>query len=179
MSDKPVISPELPWEKVAVMCPDVIWDSKEKIFKMWYSGGEQYEPDAIGYATSKDGINWTKRKDNPVFAYNAKKEWEQHKVTACQVIKRKNDYLMFYIGFKDINYAQIGMAKSKDGITGWERYSGNPIIKPGTGWDSSAVYKPFVVPDKKNNRWLLFYNGRKESHEQIGIAIHEGMDLGF
>ena len=30
---------------------------------MWYSGGEQYEPDAIGYATSKDGIDWTKCRD--------------------------------------------------------------------------------------------------------------------
>ena len=38
----------------------VIWDKHENIFKMWYSGGEQYEPDAIGYATSKDGLHWTK-----------------------------------------------------------------------------------------------------------------------
>jgi predicted GH43/DUF377 family glycosyl hydrolase len=179
VSDKPVISPELPWEKVAVMCPDVVWDKEEKIFKMWYSGGEQYEPDAIGYATSKDGITWTKYSENPVFAYNAENEWEQHKVTACQVIKRKNDFLMFYIGFRNINYAQIGMARSKDGITGWERYSENPIIKPGTGWDASAVYKPYAVPDKKNNRWLLYYNGRNDSIEQIGVVIHEGMDLDF
>ena len=26
MSDRPVLSPERPWEKVAVMCPHVIWD---------------------------------------------------------------------------------------------------------------------------------------------------------
>ena len=67
MSDKPVLSPDQPWEKVAVMCPDVIWDDKTKLYKMWYSGGEQYEPDAIGYATSPDGMVWTKREDNPVF----------------------------------------------------------------------------------------------------------------
>jgi beta-1,2-mannobiose phosphorylase / 1,2-beta-oligomannan phosphorylase len=178
-SDKPVLSPELTWEKVAVMCPHVNWDVKEKIFKMWYSGGEQYEPDAIGYATSKDGLHWTKHKNNPVFAYDAKNEWEQHKVTACQVIKRKNDYLMFYIGFKNIDYAQIGMARSKNGISGWERYSENPIIKPGNGWDASAVYKPYALPDKKNKCRLLYYNGRNGGHEQIGIAIHQGMDLGF
>jgi len=178
-SKKPVLSPELSWEKVAVMCPHVNWDEKERIFKMWYSGGEQYEPDAIGYATSKDGLNWTKEPNNPVFAYDAKNEWEQHKVTACQVIKRKNDYLMLYIGFKNIDYAQIGMARSKDGITDWERYSENPIIKPGDGWDASAVYKPYAVPDKKNNRWLLYYNGRNGGHEQIGIAIHKGLNFDF
>lgn len=177
--DRPVLSADLPWEKVAVMCPHVIWDKEAGLFKMWYSGGEQYEPDAIGYATSKDGINWEKYTGNPVFANNVDNEWEKAKVTACQVIKRDNDYLMFYIGFKNVDYAQIGMAKSKDGTTNWERYENNPIIKPGAGWDSSAVYKPYAVADTKNDRWLLYYNGRREHHEQIGIAIHNGLDLGF
>ena len=176
-STDPVLSPDVPWEKVAVMCPHVIWDEQTQLFRMWYSGGEQYEPDAIGYATSKDGLNWEKYKNNPVFSNNTQNEWEQAKVTACQVIKRSNDYLMFYIGFKNIDYAQIGMARSKDGITNWERFKENPIIKPGIGWDSSAVYKPYAILD--NNRWLLYYNGRREGHEQIGIAIHKGIDLGF
>lgn len=176
-NSEPVLLPDVPWEKVAVMCPHVIWDKKGKLFKMWYSGGEQYEPDAIGYATSKDGMKWEKYSNNPVFANNTSNEWEQAKVTACQVIKRSKDYLMLYIGFKDINYAQIGMARSKDGISNWERFKDNPIIKPGSGWDASAVYKPYAIPDKK--RWLLYYNGRNRGLEQIGIAIHEGLNLGF
>ncbi len=67
MSDKPVLSAEKPWEKVAVMCPHVIFDDKERLYRMWYSGGEQYEPNAIGYATSPDGVNWTKHDHNPIF----------------------------------------------------------------------------------------------------------------
>ena len=66
-SDKPVLSPEQPWEKVAVMCPHVLFDEKQKLYRMWYSGGEQYEPNAIGYATSEDGLKWTKHEKNPVF----------------------------------------------------------------------------------------------------------------
>jgi hypothetical protein len=50
-------------------------------------------------------------------------------------------------------------------------------MKPGMGWDSSAIYKPYAIT--YNNRWLLYYNGRRNNHEQIGIAIHEGLDLGF
>ena len=199
-SADPVLSPDVPWEKVAVMCPHVIWDKQTQLFRMWYSGGEQYEPDAIGYATSKDGLNWEKYKNNPVFSNNTQNEWEQAKVTACQVIKRsRNDFVVALAGkygaeklakfseryrndpgvwsFKNIDYAQIGMARSKDGITNWERFKENPIIKPGIGWDSSAVYKPYAILD--NNRWLLYYNGRREGHEQIGIAIHKGIDLGF
>ncbi|WP_214072989.1 family 43 glycosylhydrolase [Mucilaginibacter sp. dw_454] len=177
MSAKPVLSPEVGWEKTAVMCPHVLWDKEAKVFKMWYSGGEQYEPDAIGYATSKDGLHWEKYTGNPVFANDPSHTWEQAKVTACQVIKENGQYYMFYIGFRDIDYAQIGMAKSKDGITNWVRYSGNPIIKPGNGWDASAVYKPFAIYDGK--QWLLWYNGRHDGVEQIGAATHQGRDLGF
>ena len=100
------------------MCPHVIWDKHENIFKMWYSGGEQYEPDAIGYATSKDGLHWTKWDKNPIFKADPAQSWEQHKVTACQVIERENDYLMFYIGFYDINFAQIGMAPKTESMIG-------------------------------------------------------------
>lgn len=179
-SKQPVLSPELAWEKVAVMCPHVEWDAKEKLWKMWYSGGEQYEPNAIGYATSKDGLNWTKYGGNPIFSADPARQWEQHKVTACQIIKRKKDYLMFYIGFRDENFAQIGMARSKDGITGWTRYEHNPIILPTPdGWDASACYKPFAIQEPKKDRWLLWYNGRNGGLEQIGVVIHKGKNLEF
>ena len=45
---------------IAVMCPSVIWDGQARLFRMWYSGGEQNEPNAIGYATSPDGLTWKK-----------------------------------------------------------------------------------------------------------------------
>ncbi|MDR1154548.1 MAG: hypothetical protein LBL04_07535 [Bacteroidales bacterium] len=177
-SAEPVLKPELPWEKVALMCPHVNWDEEEGIFKMWYSGGEQYEPNAIGYATSRDGLYWEKYGGNPVFAAEPAREWEQHKVTACQVIKRKKDYLMFYIGFHDEHLAQIGMAKSPDGVDNWTRYEGNPIIFPTPGgWDASACYKPFAIQEK--DRWMLWYNGRNGSLEQIGLAIFNDRNLNF
>ena len=178
MSDKPVLSPEKPWEKVAVMCPHVLWDEQARLFRMWYSGGEQYEPNAIGYATSPDGLAWTKHKENPVFAPDPKSDWEKHKVTACQVIRLGDRHVMFYIGFRDDSTAQIGIARSKDGITGWQRHRANPIVRVGKGhWDHDACYKPYAVFDGK--KWLLWYNGRHGSLEQIGLATHQGEDLGF
>lgn len=178
MSDKPVLSPEKPWEKVAVMCPHVIWDEAAKQFRMWYSGGEQYEPDAIGYATSADGLAWAKCDANPIFRFDPNKEWEQHKVTACQVEKRGDWHLMFYIGFRDEHHAQIGLARSRDGITNWQRHPANPLIRPGRDqWDHDACYKPCAIFDGR--KWLLWYNGRHGRLEQIGVALHDGEDLGF
>ena len=178
MSDRPVLSPEKPWEKVAVMCPHVLFDDHEKRYRMWYSGGEQHEPNAIGYATSPDGVRWTKDDRNPVFKPDARNPWEKDRVTACQVLRRGDWHLMFYIGFRDQHHAQIGLACSRDGVTGWRRHPANPIIRPGVNrWDHDAVYKPFAVFDGR--RWLLWYNGRKGGVEQIGLALHEGEDLGF
>jgi predicted GH43/DUF377 family glycosyl hydrolase len=178
MSEKPVLAPDRPWEKVAIMCPDVIWDDPAKQYKMWYSGGEQYEPDAIGYATSPDGMTWTRRGDNPIFKADPKIEWERDKVTACQVVFDEGWYLMFYIGFRDVDHAQIGVARSKDGITNWQRLAANPIIRPGRNeWDSDACYKPYAIFD--GTQWLLWFNGRRGASEQIGAAIHQGRNLGF
>ena len=178
MSDRPVLSPERPWEKVAVMCPDVVWDGKARLYKMWYSGGEQNEPNAIGYATSPDGLTWTKYSTNPIFVPDPRNPWEQHKVTACQVIRRDGWYLMFYIGFRDEEHAQIGVARSRDGIHNWQRHPENPIIRPGENrWDHDACYKPYAIFD--GARWLLWYNGRHGGLEQIGVVLHPGADLGF
>jgi predicted GH43/DUF377 family glycosyl hydrolase len=177
-TDKPVLSAEQPWEKVAVMCPHVLYDDKEKQYRMWYSGGEQYEPNAIGYATSSDGLKWTRHESNPIFRPEPRNAWEKDRVTACQVVRDGDAYLMFYIGFRDEQHAQIGLARSPDGVTGWRRHPANPILRPGEGmWDADAVYKPYAIFDGR--RWLLWYNGRKGNVEQIGVAIHEGKDLGF
>jgi predicted GH43/DUF377 family glycosyl hydrolase len=178
MSAQPVLSAVEPWEKVAVMCPHVIWDEQAKLFRMWYSGGEQYEPDAIGYASSPDGLHWTRHPSNPVFRPGTEKVFDQARVTGCQVVRRGNWYYMFYIGFRDVDHAQIGIARSRDGITGWERHPDNPIVRPGQdAWDGDACYKPFAIFDGR--KWLLWYNGRHGALEQIGLVLHEGEDLGF
>jgi len=176
--EKPVLTAEDPWEKVAVMCPHVVYDAGRKEYRMWYSGGEQYEPNAIGYATSPDGRKWSKHKGNPIFRPDPSTEWEKDRVTACQVVRQGDWHVMFYIGFADRDRAQIGLARSKDGITNWERHPANPIIRPGKDrWDADAVYKPYAIFDGK--RWLLWYNGRRGGVEQIGVAIHDGEGLGF
>jgi predicted GH43/DUF377 family glycosyl hydrolase len=178
LSAQPVLRAEREWERQCVMCPHVIWDASARQFKMWYSAGERREPNAIGYATSPDGLRWTKDARNPIFRPDPTLAWERHKVTACQVEQRGDGYLMFYIGFRDEAHAQIGLARSADGITGWQRHPQNPIVRPGQDrWDHDACYKPYAVFDGR--QWLLWYNGRRGRLEQIGVVMHPGEDLGF
>ena len=179
MSSEPALSAEAPWEKVAVMCPHVLWDDRSNRYRMWYSGGEQNEPNAIGYATSADGLHWQKDPANPIFKPDPANPWERDRVTGCQVIYEGGWYQMFYIGFQDESFARIGLARSTDGVHDWQRHPQNPLIgcriENRTAWDYDAVYKPFAIWDGR--RWLLWYNGRRGGKEQIGLAIHEGRSL--
>jgi len=132
----------------------------------------------VGYATSPDGLTWKKQEGNPIYCAEPRNPWEKHKVTACQVEKVGAWHVMFYIGFQDEPTARICLARSKDGITNWQRQPANPIISPGKDkWDHDACYKPYAIFDGK--QWLLWYNGRHGSLEQIGVVLHEGEDLGF
>lgn len=178
---EPVIAPDQSWEKQAVMCPHVLYDEDENQYKMWYAAGCNHEPDAIGYAFSHDGISWEKYNLNPILKRDPDKLWEQHKVVAPCVVKENGWFYMFYVGHLHEERAQVGLARSRNGITGWEKHPDNPLIAPTEGtWDSVAVYKPFVM--KVNGQWIMWYNGAAYEEpiwvfEQIGMAYLEADSL--
>ena len=164
----PVLVPEADFEKESVMNPFVMYDGGR--FRMWYAAGETYEPNVVGYAESDDGVNWTKRPEGPVFACNPEKEYEQERIGAVDILKEEDGYLMFYIGYRDIHTACVCAARSRDGITGWERVPENPLVMPSPGeWDADSCYKPTVVKED-DGTIRLWYNGRRGGDEFIGYA---------
>lgn len=165
----PILVPEKKYEKNAVMNPCVLWDDKNQIFKMWYSAGDKYEPDVLCYAISKDGIKWEKYVHNPVFI-QGKEQYDKAKVGGCDIIEKDGKLIQFYIGYENIDNARICVSYSEDGIN-WKRDSDNPILSATkNAWDSDAVYKPTVCYRNEENKWYLWYNGRKENSECIGLA---------
>ncbi len=180
VGDQPVMVSDRPYEGPSVMNPFVMWDEDIKLYRMWYAAGETYEPRVLAYATSPDGIHWDKLPANPIFVGSREHPCEQDRVGACQVVKCDGWHYMFYIGYEDIDTARICVARSRNGITNWQRLPENPIVSPTIGgWDENACYKPSVIRDEENKRWLLWYNGRRKNAEYIGLVIHEGLDLGF
>jgi predicted GH43/DUF377 family glycosyl hydrolase len=179
VQEGPVLAAEGGWEKGAVMCPHVLAEGGPARrsfsaggFRMWYSGGEMFEPDAVGYAESADGIHWQRAAQNPVL--RAGTGWEGARVTAACIVPRERDYLAFYIGFGEgYERSQIGLARSADGVRDWERYPGNPVVTPGAAgeWDDCNVYKPYVL--RWRERWYLWYNASRASdrREQLGLAV--------
>ena len=173
----PVLIAEYEWEMPSVMNPCVIFENG--IYKMWYSAGENYEPCVLAYAESKDGISWKKHGSTPVFRADTKNTYEQNRVGGCQVIPTEDmGYVMFYIGYEDINTARICIARSPNGIDGWERCPLNPIVAPTPdSWDADSCYKPSVIWNEAHDLWQLWYNGRKGDDEFIGYAYKYGRQL--
>jgi hypothetical protein len=117
---------------------------------MWYTGynSEKSDTKYLGYATSKDGINWKRYPQNPV--YN--KKWTEDMF----VIKDKGQYYMYAEGKNDIAH----LLTSHDGIH-WNE-EGDLTIKKTNG---QIISGPYGTPTVwiENNKWYLFYERNDEA----------------
>lgn len=166
---EPVLLPETAFEFMSVMNPCVLYE--DGVYRMWYAAGETYEPNVLCYAESRDGIRWEKYAGNPIFGKGTA-DYEKDRVGGCQVIRTDDmGYLMFYIGYRDIDTACICAACSPDGKTGFRRSPLNPLVTATPGaWDEAAVYKPSMLWDDARGVWTVWFNGRRANREYIGLA---------
>jgi hypothetical protein len=136
----PVLTPGAPgsWDEQEADGPTVIKDDDDT-FKMWYHGcNADWTDCSIGYATSTDGVHWTKHTENPVLQGTAG-QWDESGVYWPRVIKNGATYEMWYY-----NDGKIGHATSSDGVA-WTKDTGNPVLSE--GWDGGGVSPPSLVLD--------------------------------
>ncbi|MFC1994510.1 hypothetical protein ACFLVI_04510, partial [Chloroflexota bacterium] len=147
----PVVNIGTTWDENGVGGASVIREDATT-YKMWYTGRDDDTTTlgllAIGYATSSDGISWTKDGSNPVFEMSTTPtDWDGQDVGAACVIPDGSSYIMYYTGYGPTIFSQIGMALSDDGLV-WTRASAiNPIIGTGAAasWEDWGVGAPCAV----------------------------------
>ena len=164
----PVLSPSLGWEgyRINKMC--VIKD--EETYKIWYSANDKVAfSTAIGYATSLDGISWTKNQQ-AVLLPGGSDDWDNFNIALGTVIKEDGHYKMWYHGGTWPTGAMIGLATSPDGIT-WTKYDDpatqespyhhcDPVLIKGRfmeDWDFHSVWYPAVL--KTTSGYKMWYSG--------------------
>jgi hypothetical protein len=91
------------------------------------------------------------------------------------VVRIEDWFYAFYLAFqRDPHVGRIGMARSHDGITNWERHPDNPILAPGKicTWNAAMVYKPHALWDERKHRWDVWFNASTilNGQERIGHA---------
>ena len=137
------------------------WIMKEDgLYHLWYTGYTSPDSSAkhLGYATSPDGISWTRHTGNPLCA--------GHWVEDMMVVKEDGTYYMFAEGKGD----RVHLLTSRDRIN-WTDHGTLDVRKA----DGKPISKgPFGTPAviRENSRWYLFYERRDEA---IWIAASEDL----
>ena len=171
----PVLTPTSgTWDQFSIQFPFVIRENGQ--YKMWYSSSPQadYNQCKIGYATSPDGINWTKLAE-PVLEAGTE-PWEAGGVMACYVMPVTGGYKIWYTGFTTAlanGNLYIGYAISEDGIS-WQRDTiNNPVLEPGVtgGWEGKWVWYPEVLfIDEMYYMWYAGSNIGFWDRIDVGLA---------
>lgn len=134
------------WDNSHLINPVVVMD--DTTFKMWYMGADDEGFGRVGYATSPDGITWTKFASNPVMDIGPLGAFDQTSAIPNSVIFDGTDYHMWYFGHNLNTGFRIGYATSTDGIS-WEKFASNPILELGApgSWDSNLNAQHSVLFD--------------------------------
>ncbi len=127
------------------------------IYKMWYTGynGPDTVIKYLGYATSPDGIKWTRYEGNPAFTGR----WTEDMF----VFRAENKYYMYAEGRKDIAHLLI----SDDGVS-WADKGDLKIIAA----NGDTIPGPYGTPSVliENGKWYLFY---ERDDEGVWIAVSD------
>lgn len=157
----------------SVFKPIVI--KRDSMYQMWYSGSDGNKSNT-GYATSFDGINWSKYENNPVLSTGQGSAWDSNVANASTVLYHDGKYRMWYHGnniraFADL---KIGYAESLNGIY-WYKAENNPILQPSSNeWDQTLIWFPCVIKNSLSDTtftYEMYYSGRApEYKDNLGLA---------
>ena len=144
-------------------------------YNMWYSGRSANESASgalrIFYATSSNGLTWTKWSTPVISPSSNPNAWDSATVTSPSVVRNGSSFGLWYTGLNQSGTTpQIGYATSSDGVN-WNKALTNPILALGSpgSWDSAGVEQPDVL--KGANGYMMYYDGfNATSAARIGLA---------
>ena len=139
-------------------------------YQMWYAMITDNRWWEIYTAISIDGMNWTPS-NGPVLKHGASQEFDSQWLIYPYVLWEGDRLVMYYTGY-DGTLGQTGIAYSTDGLN-WTKYGGNPVLRTGSGWESSlaaarGVFKQIVLQDTS---YFMIYSGFDYDTRSIGVAV--------
>ncbi len=155
------------WDAVYLAEPHVIYDGSQ--FRMWYNGASATTETLLGYATSPDGVHWTRYEENhPVLDAGPDGAWDDFAVARASVLYDGEQFKMWYEGH-DGRAWRIGYATSENSVK-WHKSAHNPILNLGAegAWDSVIVSEPNVLFDGATYR--LWHSGYDGDRYRVGLA---------
>ncbi len=114
----PLLTVSQPWEKGALFYPYVL--REKETWVMFYAAYWQDHPSsksatAIGLATSRDGVRWTRHAANPVLTPTPGSAYDSIYTSSQAVLRDGDGYKLYYGGRVDMvhKYFAIGLASTR------------------------------------------------------------------
>jgi len=162
--------------------PRVVLKMGATDYRMWYEAVGSNSITQVGYATSTDGLTWTKQ--GPVMAPDGS-SWEKMEVSPTSVLYENGVFKMWYHGggyFRAnapnirLGGAEIGYATSSDGRN-WTKFSNNPVLVQGStgSFDDLQVAEPRVL-NLGLSGYHMYYTGQNNSTKLKSFAMATSQD---
>ena len=180
VQDMPVLSQgaEGQWDSEVLRFPYVI--QHDDRHHMFYEAHPPRVPDeksvvAIGYASSEDGINWTKSNLNPILEGDGS---GFDAVTVARPVVSVDDdgtWVMYYAAEGEEAWVGIGRATAASPTGPWERRDAPVLISGPVGaWDQGMVLADQIIQDADGYR--MYYSGREASGRPAMIGLATSAD---
>lgn len=165
VSNGPVIAPQGDgWESAGTFNPSAVWHDGKVV--MLYRAQDRHGTSRLGYATSTDGIRFTRRPE-PVLSPETDYERDGG-LEDPRLVKIDDTYYLTYTGYNKKD-AQLCLATSKD-LVHWDRKG---VILPAykgrwnVGWTKAGA----IVPEKIDGKyWMYFLGTAADKTDQMGLA---------
>lgn len=133
-----------------------------------YRGFNAANARAVGYASTGNGVNWSKFFDNPVLTGDGSGTWEEEGVGTGPLLKEGDANHMWFRGYDNTGYYHYGYATSPD-LINWDRLP-DFVFGPGPAgsWDE---YINLVSVIHDGSEYKAFYQGASATTPtMVGLA---------
>lgn len=145
-----VVNFGLSWEGTMLQDPSVLYNQGGgALFKMWYGAATR-----IGYATSNDGITWSKSA-NPMLTIGANGATDDSWLTVPSVVLNNGVYYMTYCGY-DGAVARIHLATATNPAGPWTKQG--VVLSPDQAYEDNFLYNSSLMYD---GQWKMWYTAGK------------------
>ncbi len=145
------------WESKSMERPCVVIDGD--VYRMWYIANNGTTAQ-MGYATSSDGITWSRYAGNPVWTGNIQ--------GVCVLVESSSSYKMYYHESGDTG---IRLATSSNGLT-WTAQGVVLNVGSSGTWEDNLLASPCVIRES-DGTYKMWYSGHDGSGYGIGLATSD------
>lgn len=171
-----------PWNQADINDMTILYNPGTELFEGWYSAtidANDLTTTGIGYATSSDGLHWSRVSEGPVIDQGPPGSWNEERIGGQDVVKVEDTYYLYYTATTLLPkfYRQIGCEISQDGVN-WVQCPGNPLLSPEpeiAPFEGVELEEPSVIYHEGN--WLMAYTGfLGPQGEEWRIGLAQSLD---